>query len=82
MVGEQSEAAIHSTTTKGLEPVNRCVYAVYYVCILQRPVGRIKSQRQHLTGVRGTCYTRKITIGVHLFILCVNLLTCFVDCFA
>lgn len=83
MVGDQREAAIYRTTTKGLESVYRCVYAVYYVCIpLLGPPP--PTRRQHhkpgaapTGGASATSNTSEVTDVSHLFILCFNLLTCF-----
>ena len=83
MVGEQREAAIHRKTTKGRESVFSCVYAVYHVCIpvnnfRSSPVDSIPSQKQHGVSTNSaTSNTGNAMDVMHLFILRVNLLTCF-----
>lgn len=75
MLGDQREAAIYRITTKGLESVCRCEYAIYYVCIPQD--FRIGPKTALQGGVSVTSDTIKFINVMHLSILRVNLLTRF-----
>lgn len=76
MVGDQREAAIHRNTTKGLQLfIDVYMQYIMYVILKNSRIGPKAATPP--AGVSVTANTSEATGVMHLFILCLNLLTRF-----